>query len=210
MIAKCRARLLGKLLCPMLLLSWLTGPARAEPVTDRDGQHLSGLSGAKGKTHAHQHQAANYGLKGLSFIEAGGDRPCRLVAIYDRLSADHLNLTNHDFPDHGCTKQTESTKTVRFSGRDEFVQGVKVCLNGKGNRIKGAEIHGARVTDSHKVVPFSETRKVVRTNCKDWKALARCAKTEIAVGMQVHYTDADGYRGVELMCRPLQQLDRTR
>lgn len=130
-----------------------------------------------------------------------GDVPCKLTA-----KSRHLNTySGKSATSNKCRGSAKSEKSVSFTDSNTYINGVNVCLNSKGDRIKGVKIFGKKLNRSNGSLSDAGSKKFERTNCKTWKTIRYCPAGKIAVGVKISYTKqsliSDEFGGLALVCR---------
>lgn len=130
-----------------------------------------------------------------------GDVPCKLTA-----KSRHVNTySGKNATTNKCNGSAKSEKNVAFTNSDTYINGVQVCLNSKGDRIKGVKVFGKKLNRSNGSLSDAGSKKFERTNCKTWKTIRYCPAGKIAVGVKVSYTRqsliSDEFGGLALVCR---------
>ncbi len=193
---------------------------------------LSKISGSRGETFEIQDDHKDHAMYAIYSWERR-DRPCAVMIRTENIN-DSSDDTGGGVRDLCGGGRQGNKLSVEYSdvGLNEdriFVSGVRVCMNKKGNKVKGLELRGKKITDDGKLValipeivaevggfadprihslgdvtqPFDK-----RSNChKDkWKWWAICPRhTQIATGAILHFEEEAkqpwSLTGIELQCR---------
>ncbi len=133
--------------------------------------------------------------------EEQGDKPCyveQTARAFDGSGAGYASFAKR------CDgKSPGSPKSVAFSGRT-YVAGLRVCLDGDGERIKGVQLKGRVVSADGAVTDANAQPREERTNCREWKAWVACPAGQVASGLIVAFDKARGPKsayGLGLICR---------
>lgn len=164
------------------------------------------ISGRSGDTGVIPSQDDHQILFGVDLWEQG-DRPCKFRA---RTRHVNTNATDSFVADtHRCLPSSRSKKSIQFSKTNEFVRGIQVCLNSKGNKVKGIKIYGARLdVGAGTLTNISTPKKLERANCKDWKNAVYCPNGMLAHQVRAYWWNFWGtgdLRGLSLRCRKLKK-----
>jgi hypothetical protein len=148
------------------------------------------------------------GLNGISLLQADSV-PCSLsLALQDlpgqpEVDTD-LGINASLSGPSTCTGPTLAG-TAKFEAEQVFVRGVRVCTSGDIPRVRGIEIHAAKVNDDGTVTPNAQpSKRFAVDGCNAWSAAAFCPKDQIAVGARGYFTDAGGFSGIALQCSALE------
>ena len=165
---------------------------------------LTAVSGSKGKTHAAMSDVANEGVAGFTWVERG-DKPCQITTEYSFHFTSGMADRDHAFKEHACSGTGKSTHYIKLAKPEtEWVHAVQVCLNKKGTRLKGIRIWPTSFTGSGKMTRLTKSREKKLTNCNQWKTKVQCSSGQFARGVQVHYTEDHGYKGIALKCGQIE------
>ena len=157
-------------------------------------------SGTRPSAHVESPGGDYQGLYEMSMWE-DGDSPCKLAA-----KSRHVNTYKGDtvtWKDSRCN--AKSKKTVSFSNTDTYIDGVQVCVNGGGDRVKGVKIFGKKLNRSTGALTDAGSKKFERTNCKTWKTTRYCPAGKVASGVSIGYQlqqfIPNNITGLALECR---------
>ena len=170
---------------------------------------LTSVSGSKGKTHATMSSASNKGIAGFSWVERG-DKACQISARYSFHFTSGIADGEHEFKEHGCSGVGKSSHFIEVAKPEtEWVHAVQVCLNKKGTRLKGIRLWPTNFTKGGTMTRSSKSREKKLANCNQWKKKVQCSSGQVARGVQVHYTEDNGYKGIALKCSKIEYFQAT-
>lgn len=170
----------------------LGGDAWTSPVTGV-GEDLSPVFGPDGA-----HQA----LYGVAFYEQRGRATEATLMSRDLNTGDDVKTAMPVGPD--WTKPM-APLTLQFNNQDTYVRGIAVCVNAKGERIKGVRIYGTKLDrETGALTEAAETKEFARPNCTAWQDAQYCPDTHVATGL--HHTNAadKGFSGLALRCQQVE------
>ena len=209
---------LASLLSLLLALSpsdTLDTPLQTLTITTGSAETLN-VSGVAGGTAVTKMPGANAILWGVHLDESG-DKPCDLEMYWWRYDEGTRRQGLFGTSFRLCGDQNSGNGFVGVGYSNSYVvmgannaptgnphvlapsvylaaHGLRVCLNRRGDRIKGIRLLGSTVNqDGAGEVrrDFGLMRDFERTNCNEWKTIRKCDTGEAIVGLDVHHSDGE-------------------
>ena len=196
----------------------LQGPIQNS--VDQDGSGAN--SGGEGSNRIlRRNVSENRALTGLVLAERSDD-PCHLTTRFRRISNNQFFAGTGGMFDCGGSDGTGTNRSREQIDlpTNYFAEGVRVCLNSAGTKIKGVQIIGTRIDCINLSVPDQQADPTCkafahfeRRNCvgsdsglpdADWVAAAACPLQHYAIGVQLSTRAGGGNRrmidGIGLKC----------
>jgi hypothetical protein len=163
---------------------------------------LSERSGAAGAQRRLE-LAGPKGLKAISWNERR-DNPCWFEVVGRNL--DNVGI-DQEVEHDACGKAPRdgSEMLVGYLQTESmvFVSGLRVCMDGGGERVKGIQLRGRVLGLQGALTPAEGEPRQERTNCKDWRRWVECPAGSIASGLVAELEAGDEPRsasGLRLLC----------
>lgn len=136
------------------------------------------------------------------------DKPCKLRGKFRDLNSYY---GKRDVFDICYTSANSGTKkTLSFTNTETYIRGVNVCMNKKGDRIKGLRIYGAKLNrDTGQVQNLNNPKEWKRPNCHEWRTARFCGPGKLATGIRIQQaTGSRSIQGLALECRNVIERQR--
>ena len=130
------------------------------------------------------------------------NEPCRV-----KVRTRHVNTysgRSAEWKDCYGSASGSAAKTISFTQEDTYINGVQVCHNNAGTRIKGVKIFGKKLNRNTGALSDAGSKKFERPNCKNWKPVRYCPAGKVADGIRVTTVGRDA-SGIALSCRTLAE-----
>ena len=174
-----------------------------------DGEQITGVSGRVSGADDVRVNAKDYeftGAAGLVGLEWGekSDEPCRIAHFSrDMNAANPDESRSYEDIDRCDGYGGGADKRVKLGG-GAFVTGLRVCLNGGEDRVKGIQLKGRIVNEDGRLSNFNGQPSDSRSNCRDWQNWIECRDGMIAAGYIAYMStgsNPDSLKGLKLVCR---------
>ncbi len=184
-------------------------------------EKTSGFKGAPFTIGVPDSEGDDYALYGLT-SEEKRDNPCYVTIQTENIndSSQKLELKKNLCGGKERSKEMMATFKDTDYGKRSFITGIRVCLNKKGEKVKGIQIKGATISDDGNLEELTRERQRAKTgslsrmapkepkdqrpNCNTWKKWAQCPLGQIATSAILHYEAGKEPRsvtGMALECK---------
>lgn len=190
--------------------------------TAQPTEKVSGFKGADFTIGVPDSEGDEYALYGIT-SEEKKDNPCYVTIKTENIndSSQKLELKKNLCGGKERSKEMQAFFGDKNYGKRSFITGIRVCLNNKGDRVKGIQVRGKTISDEGNLDKLTtqhqdkkagslsrmapEEPKDNRPNCNNnWKKWAQCPGDQIATAAILHYEAGKEPRsltGIALQCK---------
>lgn len=168
-----------------------------------DGGGSGGTSGGSMQHEGMDEHTAFSGLRKITWHE-DKDKPCHMVV--HSFAIETVPGSPEDKVNDIC-KGDEGNKKIVTLANNEFATGVSVCTTDKKdttkNRLKGIRLYSSVIDNDGNVSSTGGYQGNRHTNCKVWRAPAKCPADHIVTSLKIYSKD-NSYTGLGIKCRKVE------